>query len=141
MNEMILEPLSVRQHWRMITAQDTWEALLVNYLEALARRCSQAGPCVIGHIKALAVFPENAFVQVSAVSPLIPASIKGSVPSGTETLNITLNVLVYGLPRAQLEQITRETAAFLAEKWQAEVTIDPIRDQPDSAHSTHSHTG
>ena len=64
MAELILEPYAVSQHWDL-RADGKWETILSEYLETLARRCHEAGPCVVGHIKALALLPAGGYVQVS----------------------------------------------------------------------------
>ena len=51
-----LEPYAASLHWNLPRAEGQWEAMLAAYLETLARRCEEAGPCVVGHIKALALF-------------------------------------------------------------------------------------
>jgi hypothetical protein len=142
MAELILEPYAVSQHWSLPQADSKWEALLCEYLESLARRCNEAGLCVIGHIKALALFPDGGYVQVSVVSPRLRANVKGSVPTNCTELELALNVIVYGLERALIEQITRETAAHLANQWKGEVitkATDVGSLSPTGPHATHTH--
>lgn len=142
MAELTLEPYAVSQHWSLPQADSKWEALLCEYLESLARRCNEAGPCIIGHIKALALFPDGGYVQVSVVSPTLPASVKGSVPAGCTELELALNVIVYGLEHDRVEHITRETVAYLADQWQGEVIIkatDAGPLSPTGPHTTHTH--
>ncbi len=139
---LILEPYAVSQRWKLPQETGQWEARLAEYLETLARRCSAAGPCVVGHIKALALFPESGYVQVSVVGPALPASVQGRVPAGCTELVLDLNVIVYGLARDRAEQITRETAARLAAEWQGEVMTEATRAGPQSPigpHTTHTH--
>jgi hypothetical protein len=120
--ELILEPFSVVQRWTLPQTGLQPEAALKEYLEALARNCQAAGDCVIGHIKALALFPERGYLRVSVVAAHLPASIDGAAPPGCTELEVTLNVLVYGLERERIEQITRHTAQSLAQKWQIEIS-------------------
>ncbi len=139
---LILEPYAISQRWKLPQAEGQWEARLAEYLENLARRCSAAGPCVIGHIKALALFPEGGYVQVSVVGPALPASIQGHVPAGCTELALDLNVIVYGLAHDQVKRITRETADQLAAEWQGEVMTEAIQAGPQSPigpHTTHIH--
>ncbi len=124
MAELILEPYAVSQHWNLPVADGKWEAILSEYLETIARRCAETGPCVIGHVKALAFFPNGGYVRVSVVSPTLPAGVEGSVPMGCTELVLALNVIVYGLARNLLERITCETAVQLAKRWQGEVAIE-----------------
>ena len=99
MAELILEPYAVNQRWSLSGDADKWETLISEYLETLARRCHETGKCIIGHIKALALFPNGGYLRVSVVSPTVPAGVEGSVPTDCTELVLTLNVIVYGLGR------------------------------------------
>jgi hypothetical protein len=124
--ERILNHYAVNQRWRSPDPSVKWENLISECLETLAHRCHETGTCVIGHIKALAVFPDGGYLRVSVVSPTLPAGIEGGVPEGCTELVLTLNVIVYGMSRNLLEQITTETAAHLADRWGGRVIIEPI---------------
>jgi hypothetical protein len=65
---------------------------------------------VIGHIKALSTFPDQTYLRISVVAANIPATIEGKTPAGCTDLELTLNVLVYGLERSTIERITYEIA-------------------------------
>ena len=144
MAELILEPYAVTQHWRLpaLAAQDgDWERLLAEYLQGLAQKCAAAGTCVIGHIKALALFPDNSYLQISVVSPSLPASLQGSVPAGCNELSLSLNVIVYGLAYEQIESLTNETAHQVAQSWKGEVQIEKTAQRPISGqHEHHYHS-
>ncbi len=124
MAELILEPYTVKQRWRLIGDADRWENLISEYLETLARRCHETGKGMIGHIKALALFPDGGYLRVSVVSPTLPAGVGGSVPTGCTELLLTLNVIVYGLARDALERLTREVADHLNKKWKGGIAIE-----------------
>jgi hypothetical protein len=133
MAELILEPYAVSQRWRLPAGADgRWEIFLAEYLENLARRCAEHEGCVIGHIKAVALFPGRGYVQVSAVSHKLPAQVNGRVPSGCVELSLSLNVIVYGLNYERLERLTRATAADLAAKWKGEMKIEATSHRPSS---------
>jgi hypothetical protein len=134
MAELILEPYAVRLHWRLPAVDGRWEAVLTEYLETLAQGCQAAGVCVIGHIKALALFPGGGYLRVSVVSPGVPAGVEGQAPAGCTELSLALNVIVYGLGRELVEKITLETATSLAAQWEGEVSIEK-----NSPTSTHTH--
>jgi len=126
MAELILEPYAVNQRWRLIGNTATWENLISQFMEMLACRCHETGRAIIGHIKALALFPDGGYLRVSAVSPTLPAGVEGSVPTGCTELVLTLNVIVYGLERHALERLTRETADDLTKKWKGGVNIEAL---------------
>jgi hypothetical protein len=115
--ELTLEPYTVVQHWHLPTADGHWAAIVGEYLQTIARQCALTQPTVIGHIKALALFSDRSYLRVSVVAPHIPASLAGSVPPGCTDLDLTLNVLVYGLEPAALEHITHAAAQAIAAEW------------------------
>jgi len=121
--ELILEPYTLNERWRFFGDADQWENLISEFMETLAHRCYETGKAIIGHIKALALFPDGGYLRVSVVSPTLAAGVEGSVPMGCTELVLTLNVIVYGLGRELLERITRETADHLTKKWKGGVTI------------------
>jgi len=141
--ELTLEPYAVVQHWHLPGADGHWEAILAEYLQTLAQRCVGAsGGIVVGHIKALALFPNQGYLRVSVVAPEIPASIEGKAPSGCAALELTLNVLVYGLERSAIEQITQAASSEIARQWKGGVDHKelPQASQRHMHHSTpHDH--
>jgi len=126
MEELILEPYTVHQRWRFLGDADKWENLISEFMEMIARRCHEAGKGMIGHIKALALFPDGGYLRVSIVSPTLPAGVEGNVPMDCTELVLILNVIVYGLERNALERLTRETADQVTQKWKGGVTIEAI---------------
>jgi hypothetical protein len=119
--ELTLEPYSAVQRWIFPPDGANPAAVLKAYLEALARNYQAAGECVIGHIKALALFPEHGYLRLSVVAAHLPATIDGAAPPGCTALEFTLNALVYGLERSRIDEITRQTARSVAEAWQIEI--------------------
>jgi hypothetical protein len=136
MADLTLEPYAVVQRWDLPEAAGHWEVILGNYLQSLAQRCSAAGQCVIGHIKALALLPNKSYLRISVVAPHIPASIEGEVPSDCRVLELTLNVLVYGLERTVIERITYETSHEVAEQWKGVVNQKEIKQAGQHSHQS-----
>jgi hypothetical protein len=124
MADLILEPFAVSQRWRFSPKDTNWETLIVEYLEAIARTCMEFDGCVIGHIKALALFPAGGYLQVSVIDPALPAGVKGCVPPDCAELTLSLNVIVYGLEHDLLERIADDTAVRLAYRRQGEVITE-----------------
>ena len=140
MNDLRLEPYAVQQRWRMpapLAGRD-WQTLLAAYLAALARACAAAGPVVIGHIKALALFSDGGYLRVSAVSAVHPPTTDGRAPDGLAELSLTLNVLVYGLARDVLSGLTRDMASALAAS-HAGLVIEDASDMGTDAPHAHEH--
>ena len=128
MAELILEPYSVRLRWQIepsLTSQK-WKAIICKFVETLARRCDEAGKCVIGHIKGLAMFSGDDYLQVSIISPERPADVSGAAPPGCSELALTLNVLVYGLPRDVLERLVREVVTVPVLGKRGLVSVEPV---------------
>ena len=138
MAELRLEPYAVQQHWRLPGADGHWEAVLAGYLETLAQRCAAVGQTVIGHIKALALFDDGGYLRVSVVAAGRPATVEGSAPPGCLELELTLNVLVYGLERATAEQITRAAADEIAAAWKGGVHHTDLSQAGHHDHPSHS---
>ena len=123
MAELTLEPYAVVQRWHLPDAGGRLQGVLTAYVEEIARQCAAAGRVVVGHIKALALFPDGGSWRASVVAPNLPATTSGSIPVDCTGLELILNVLVYGLDRATLERITRSAAEDAARVWKGEVII------------------
>lgn len=120
----MLEPYAVKQHWQRSGAAPDWRAFLCEYLLALARACKTAGSPVLGHIKSLALFPDGGYFRASVVDDHLPPTTEGELPPDLPSLDLTLNLIVYGLERRVLQKITEETAQRFAQKWRVEVTAE-----------------
>ena len=122
MVELTLEPYSAVQHWSLSDPNIRCEDILAAYLQTLAQRLYIPGQSVIGHIKALALFSQEGFLSMSVVAPDHPATIKGEIPPGCTELELTLNILVYGMKHSSIEKIDQETARDVSERWQVRIT-------------------
>ena len=127
MADLILEPYTVVQRWSQPAASGDWESRLSEYLQTLAQNCAEMDGAVIGHIKALALFPEGQYLRASVVSADRLATVEGCVPHGFTTLELTLNVLVYGLTREQIKKIVERTAREAASRWGIEILSLPVK--------------
>jgi hypothetical protein len=125
MDALILEPYAEVQRWSIPGTQVPWTEVFSDYLEELAHACQASGPAVIGHIKALALFPDSSYLRISVVAPHIPAQVDGEAPPGWNTLDLTVNVIVYSLARSTLEEITWQVAQRIAQQWKGEVCSLP----------------
>lgn len=132
MEELILEPYAIVQHWHLPGANPDWCAFLEAYLGTLAQNCARAGPCLIGHIKALVLFEPRAYLRASIVAPGRPVTFEGRAPAGLSQIELTLNVIVYGLKRELLAKITAATARQIAVEWQGDLTLPAIQNPSGS---------
>jgi hypothetical protein len=140
--ELIFEPHALRQRWSVASPLEpgAWAGLFGEYLTRLAAACTDAGPCVIGHIKLLALFPGQEYLRVSVVSATHAPTVTGAVPAGLAEVTLTLNVLVYGLPHDRLAALTSATAADVAERWAATLEEQaPIGSAPHAEGEEHVH--
>lgn len=142
MAELTLEPYAAVQRWTIrpagLEAGPSLEGLLKQYLEALAAACQAVENTVIGHIKALALFPDGKYLRLSAVAAHLPATLDGAAPPGCTSLEVTLNVLVYGLPAGQAQAITQAAAQALVQQYP--LTIEFVRPaHPGTARHPHPH--
>jgi hypothetical protein len=126
MADLILEPYAVRQAWSASEADVSWGMLIGEYLQTVARHSVEGGTCVIGHIKALALFPDHTYLRASVVSPDRPATFEGIVPEGVTEFVLSVNVIVYGLDRDSVQRIAREAASGLEGKRKGGVRITEI---------------
>ena len=117
MADLILEPYSTVLCLQVLQTGLQPELVLKDALETLAGKCPAAGNSVIGHIKALALFPDHQYLRVSVVAANLPATLEGAAPADCTELEITLNVLVYGLTRSQIDEIVLATLSEIAQRW------------------------
>ena len=139
MDKLTLEPYAVVQHWHLPAADGQWETILGEYLHTIALRCTSAGKCVIGHIKALSTFPDQSYLRISVVAANIPATVEGKALADCADLDLTLNVLVYGLECSTIEQITSETANEIARQRKGAVTHEYVNHAGEYLHHSHHH--
>lgn len=126
MIDMILEPYSVRQRWRFQASAAVVEEAIGAYAVAIARDCAATGTCVVGHIKALALFRHGNFYKVNVVGPDLPYDRDGAIPAACTELALTLNVIAYGIESARIAKIVQEAADRLGFEIRGAVTITTV---------------
>ena len=124
MTELILEPFVAKLHFRLTEPAGSmeWKQVLAAYMEDLSRRCTEAGPCVIGHIKGLIVGPDKSYLRISVIDAIRPAESEGELPEESDNLTMTLNVIVYGLPRDRIYYLVRQGMGV-----SPLITVEPIK--------------
>lgn len=103
MPELTLEPFVARIRWQSCSAEAAkrWEALLREFVGAIASEACRAGAPLIGHIKGIAS-AEAQFLRINCVSERIAPDIEGALPAGAREIELDLAVLVYGLSHEQV---------------------------------------
>jgi hypothetical protein len=124
--ELTLEPFAARLRWTLPAGGDaqTWSEIVAGYLEVLAGRCVQSGPCVIGHIKAFAPLP-GGYLRANVTRAGVAADVEAHASEPCRELSLALNVLVYGLPAETLASLTTGTATEVASDHGAAVMLMP----------------
>ena len=125
MDELILEPYAAQiifHHWETLPA-NTWTSLLTRFMQDLAGQCNDSKNCVIGHIKALALFSNRQYLSISAVCSDRPPDMDGILPQGTQKLRLTLNVVVYGISRLRLQEIVEIAITRLRPDFRGNIAI------------------
>ena len=123
MDDLKLEPYAVVLNFAFPEIQNRWEELLSQFLIDIAKESTKSGKAVVGHIKTLTTFPDKQFFRMSVIAPNISPTMEGQIPPDSTELEITLNVLVYVIPRAELEKITRSKADEFAHEWQGKIIL------------------
>ena len=100
-----------------------WRDHLAKFLESIARRCEASGPSVIGHIKALALFDDHRYLRASVVSSRHPADLEGNPPGEFRQMEITLNVLVYGLDRSAIEALVADAISEIGQSFGGSIVL------------------
>jgi len=97
--QLNLHPCAVRMSWISDEPRtgSEWGSALSNFLSDLGQHCITEGGALIGHIKGIATVAGTLCLRLSLVSLSQPVSVEGSVPDNTAELDITLNVLVFGM--------------------------------------------
>jgi hypothetical protein len=123
--ELIFEPFAARLRWTLPQPEngDVWAAVVSTYLHALAGRCQEAGPCLIGHIKSFAPLP-GGFLRVNTTRAGTPPDAEAKSSGPCAELTLTLNVLVYGLPAETLASLASGTATEVASARGGTVTLE-----------------
>ena len=132
MDPLTLEPYAARLCWRFPGAQplERWQALFAAFLDELGQACAAEGARVIGHIKGLALLPGGGYLRGSKVSTDYPADVetKEALTDSCAELELSLNVLVYGLRLSEAQRIVPETSLALGQRWGAELEVLTLSD-------------
>jgi len=119
-----LAAVALRQVWRLPKARPgrEWQRPLEELVAAVALDCEAAGAVVIGHVKALAAWPEGGYVRASAVDTRHGPSAESTAMGVARESELTLNVLVYGLADEVVVGLATSALTRLATTVGAQVT-------------------
>lgn len=126
MAQLNLHPCAVQMTWLSDgpLAGGDWENTLHNFLTSLGKNCIAGGGTLIGHIKAVATLAGSPCLQLSLVSLNQPVNIDGSVPAATDQLQMTLNVLVFGMSADDVLSALRKSQNQAAALWNGSIDFE-----------------
>jgi len=101
-----------------------WEKALRNFFIRLGENCIDGGGTLIGHIKGIATVAGSPCLQLSLVSLSQPVSVDGSVPDATNKLQITLNVLVFGVSADDVLSALHKSRNQAAASWRGDIDFE-----------------
>ena len=134
MNSLTLEPYAARLHWRLARPLNglEWGTLFAEHIQLLAAHSIIIPGSVVGHIKGLAIAPDDGFLRVNLVSPSLPADVECKSQGRHTALTFDLNVLIFGLTLEQVQRLTADAAEDVASRLGGQVDIESI-------HHEHTH--
>ena len=143
MDELTLTPYAARLQWCFSAPRPLaeWRKLLAELLDELALATQSVESAVIGHIKALVLLPAGGYVRGSKVSAAVPADVEIAAAHQTDCaeLELSLNVLVYGLPLPEMQRIVAGVVLALALCWEAEAQLHDVTSSGPHEHRHHHH--
>lgn len=98
-------------------SNEEWSGIAARLLETIAERCGRLESAIIGHIKGLAAFPGNEYLRASVVSTGLPAEVESTLSGPVAELTMTINILVYGTSKNDLENILDDVLSESHGKW------------------------
>jgi len=90
--------------------------LVSEMISGIAKECVDAGTRLIGHIKCIAEVEDGKYIACSVVSHETPAMCRGELVGSSRTLDLVLNVLIYGLDKEQVERIVVKESRRIFER-------------------------
>ncbi|HTP25652.1 MAG TPA: hypothetical protein VMK12_08340, partial [Anaeromyxobacteraceae bacterium] len=107
MKDTKLAAVAICETWRFPEPHPggAWQTLLEELVSTVALECEAAGVTVIGHVKALAVWPRGGYVRVSAVDTTHQPTAESTAAAPAAAVELTLNVLIYGLAEEAVARV------------------------------------
>jgi hypothetical protein len=95
----------VHAHFDRAKGPDELKSLVSNTISKVAKECMSDGARLIGHIKCIAEVDSGKYIACSVVSAENEAMCRGELDGSSKSLNLILNVLIYGLDKPKVEEI------------------------------------
>ena len=143
MAQLKLHPCAVQMNWLsdMPLTGDEWVNVLRDFLNDLGKNCITNGGSLIGHIKGNATVAGSPCLQLSLVSLNQPVFVGGSVPDGSNELEITLNVLVFGISADGLTAAINAAHDQALKSWSGSIDVGIRMAKQDYPLAVHGEAG
>ena len=78
----------------------------------IALRLKEAGADLIGNLKLIIKSDEGGYLLISTTSFLRPPEITGSLPEGYSNISFTMNAMIYGIEKEELDAILNQVLPY-----------------------------
>jgi hypothetical protein len=119
---------------------DEIRSLVSSTISKVAKECMSEGAKLIGHIKCIAEVDSGKYIACSVVSAESEAMCRGELDGSSKSLNIILNVLIYGLDKKKVEEIVIRSAKVVFHGKGMHVEFEDLEfDEHDHCDDDHEH--
>lgn len=119
---------------------DEIRSLVSSTISKVANECMSDGAKLIGHIKCIAEVDSGKYIACSVVSAENEAMCRGELDGTSKSLNIILNVLIYGLDKKKVEKIVIRSAKAVFQGKGMHVEFEDLEfDEHDHCDDDHEH--
>lgn len=141
MSDIIFEPLAASVHFKSESRKtiQEWTAIIKDLMEKLGSLCGRSPQAVIGHIKCLCLLGEDHYIRASVISHKLPADVETNDSGARADLTMSLTMLVYGLPRTNLERFLSRAVMECLVTHQVAATVDLQTSASRKTHDHHDH--
>lgn len=108
--QLTLEPFATKLMFSSSKSlpQNKWKDHVRIFLKNISSHCEKTFSPFVGHIKMVAVFKDNLSLRANLVSPVHPVEFGGDPPDTFKQMQITINILVYGLEKAKIQELLKD---------------------------------
>lgn len=114
------------------------ERMVRGFMSEVSLDCVKAGVNLIGHIKCVAETPGEGYLACSVTGHDGRVKSKGTL-EGSKSLDVVLNVILYGLEMDKVERIVEMEAESILSVNGTRITIEPIELEEDHHDHDHDH--
>ena len=126
---------------------DELTGLVSRTISSVAKGCMRDGARLIGHIKCIAEGDSGKYIACSVVSADSEAICRREMDERSMSLNLVMNVLIYGLDKARVEGIVVRSAREIFPARGMRLEFEDLEHEEhghcesESVHEGHEHEG